>query len=132
MSLQERATVQNPITSAFKGAAAFNAVSLTLYGIKCFLLEASRQNILAKDIFSENHLIKKQIPKRKKMFDAVKLICTHARVCVCVHIYVCSGQRRVASTCFLSYGLLKNGVYVHFSVFPIPCDNGRLPSLQHR
>lgn len=80
MSLQERATVQNPTTSAFKGAAAFNAVSLTWYGIKCFLLEASRQKILAKDIFSENHLIKKQIPKRKKMFDAVKLICT--RVCV--------------------------------------------------
>lgn len=52
MSLQERATIQNPITSACKGAAAaFNAVSLSLYGLKCFLLEASRQNILAKDVF---------------------------------------------------------------------------------
>lgn len=51
MSLQECATIQNPITSAFKGAAAFNAVSLTLYRLKCFLLEASRQNVLAKDIF---------------------------------------------------------------------------------
>lgn len=91
MSLQERATVQNPTTSAFKGAAAFNAVSLTLYGIKCFLLEASRQNILAKDIFSENHLIKKQIPKRKKMFDAVKLICT--RVCVCARTSMSAQDR---------------------------------------